>query len=56
MTELEAVSRVGVADEGWTAVWPEFDIQIGADTLWLDAVELQARKSGWNHRGPENRE
>lgn len=23
--------------EGWTVEWPELDIQIGADTLWLDA-------------------
>ena len=26
-----------VAGEGWAVVWPEHDIQIGADTLWLDA-------------------
>lgn len=24
-------------DEGWTVEWPKLDIQIGADTLWLDA-------------------
>jgi hypothetical protein len=24
-------------DCGWTVEWPELDIQIGADTLWLDA-------------------
>jgi len=23
--------------EGWTVEWPAHDIQIGADTLWLDA-------------------
>lgn len=23
--------------EGWAVVWPALDIQIGADTLWLDA-------------------
>ena len=23
--------------EGWAVEWPELDIQIGADTLWLDA-------------------
>ena len=23
--------------EGWAVVWPEQNIQIGADTLWLDA-------------------
>lgn len=26
-----------VEGEGWTVEWPEHDIQIGADTLWLDA-------------------
>lgn len=29
-------------DEGWTVEWPGLDIQIGADTLWLDA---QARNA-----------
>jgi hypothetical protein len=24
-------------NNGWTAEWPALDIQIGADTLWLDA-------------------
>ncbi len=26
-----------IPDEGWTVEWPALDIQIGADTLWLDA-------------------
>ena len=26
-----------IESEGWTVEWPELDIQIGADTLWLDA-------------------
>ena len=26
-----------IPGEGWAVVWPEVDIQIGADTLWLDA-------------------
>lgn len=26
-----------IPDEGWAVVWPSVDIQIGADTLWLDA-------------------
>jgi hypothetical protein len=34
-----AFAQVVVADAGWTVEWPDFDIQIGADTLWLDAVE-----------------
>jgi hypothetical protein len=29
-------------DEGWTVEWPELDIQIGADTLWLDAQAQSA--------------
>ncbi|MFT3822228.1 MAG: DUF2442 domain-containing protein [Rubrivivax sp.] len=29
-------------DAGWTAEWPELDIQIGADTLWLDAQAQNA--------------
>lgn len=26
-----------IEGEGWTVEWPDLDIQIGADTLWLDA-------------------
>lgn len=33
--------RIG-EDAGWTAEWPEHDIQIGADTLWLDAQAQNA--------------
>lgn len=29
-------------DCGWTVEWPELDIQIGADTLWLDAQAQNA--------------
>ncbi len=31
-----------IEDEGWTVEWPELDIQIGADTLWLDAQAQNA--------------
>lgn len=31
-----------VEGEGWTVAWPELDIQIGADTLWLDAQAQNA--------------
>lgn len=31
-----------IAGEGWTVEWPELDIQIGADTLWLDAQAQNA--------------
>ncbi len=31
-----------IEGEGWTVEWPEHDIQIGADTLWLDAQAQNA--------------
>ena len=31
-----------IGGEGWAVVWPEQDIQIGADTLWLDAQAQNA--------------
>lgn len=31
-----------IPGEGWTVEWPEQDIQIGADTLWLDAQAQNA--------------
>lgn len=31
-----------VEGEGWAVSWPELDIQIGADTLWLDAQAQNA--------------
>lgn len=37
-----AFSGVAVADGGWTVEWLAFDIQIGADTLWLNALEQSA--------------
>ena len=33
---------VTIEGEGWTVEWPELDIQIGADTLWLDAQAQNA--------------
>jgi len=33
---------VVIACEGWTVEWPALDIQIGADTLWLDAQAQNA--------------
>jgi hypothetical protein len=40
----EAVFATGgiIEGEGWAVVWPEPDIQIGADTLWLDALAQNA--------------
>ncbi len=31
-----------IPGEGWAVVWPDLDIQIGADTLWLDVQAQQA--------------
>ena len=31
-----------VEGEGWTVEWPALDLQIGADTLWLDAQAQNA--------------
>ena len=31
---------------GWTIEWPDLDIQIGADTLWLDAQAQNAPDEG----------
>lgn len=33
---------VVIEGEGWTVEWPALDIQIGADTLWLDAQAQNA--------------
>ena len=39
----ESAFLAGAADEwGWTVEWPTLDIQIGADTLWLDAQAQSA--------------
>lgn len=35
-----------VADAGWTVEWPAADIQIGADTLWLEAQQQSASDPG----------
>ncbi len=47
----EFSNAVVIEGEGWTIEWPELDIQIGADTLWLDAQvqnapNREARKYG----------
>ena len=31
-----------IPGEGWTVEWTDFDIQIGADTLWLEAMQQSA--------------
>lgn len=37
-----AFAGVVVDQWGWTVEWPALDIQIGADTLWLDAQAQNA--------------
>ncbi len=37
LRNLSAFKKAVVADDGWTVEWVAQDIQIGADTLWLDA-------------------
>ena len=45
-----------VPGEGWTVEWADFDIQIGADTLWLEAMQQAATDEdtrtflGWRAR------
>ena len=45
-----------VPEEGWTVEWPDLDIQIGADTLWLEARSQNAPDENtrvfmeWRHR------
>ena len=37
LRKLSAFKKAVIADDGWTVEWVAQDIQIGADTLWLDA-------------------
>ncbi|MFO1420031.1 MAG: DUF2442 domain-containing protein [Candidatus Competibacteraceae bacterium] len=43
LRESATLAGVIVADGGWTVEWPTFDIQIGVDTLWLDALAQHSR-------------
>ena len=43
LREPKAFAKAVVIEgEGWTVEWPASDIQIGADTLWLDAQAQNA--------------
>ena len=43
LRDAEAFAEAELSDgEGWAVEWPELDIQIGADTLWLDAQAQNA--------------
>ncbi|EPN06483.1 hypothetical protein A249_13567, partial [Pseudomonas syringae pv. actinidiae ICMP 18804] len=52
----DAFAQALVGDDGWTVEWPELDIQIGADTLYLDAQAQAATDEntrifiGWRAR------
>lgn len=38
LRDAKAFAEAALSDgEGWAVEWPRLDIQIGADTLWLDA-------------------
>ena len=47
---------VMIPGEGWTVEWPVCDVQIGADTLWMDALAQHAPNeetrafAGWRSR------
>jgi len=37
LQDADAFAKAQVGDHGWTVEWPDLDIQIGADTFYLDA-------------------
>lgn len=42
LLEDRAFDTAILGDDGWSVEWPELDIQIGADTLYLDALAQNA--------------
>ena len=46
LQEGAAFASVRVSEGGWSVEWIELDIQIGADTLWMDALEQNALNEG----------
>jgi hypothetical protein len=42
LTVRKAFEGVRLGDGGWSVEWPELDIEIGADTLLLDALAQSA--------------
>ncbi len=42
LRDSDAFSGAVLGEYGWEAEWPEFDIQIGADTLLADMLEQHA--------------
>lgn len=56
LQDEQAFAGAALGDDGWTVEWPELDIQIGADTLYLDALAQNAADEntrifiGWRAR------
>ncbi len=56
LQDPDAFASAQLGDDGWTVEWPEPDIQIGADTLYLDAQAQAATDEntrifiGWRAR------
>ena len=46
LRSASAFAACALADAGWSVEWPAHDVQIGADTLWLDAVAQCSRDPG----------
>ncbi|WPP00349.1 DUF2442 domain-containing protein [Pseudomonas sp. HR96] len=42
LRQPHAFAGAVLGDAGWTVDWPAFDIQIGADTLLIDALHQTA--------------
>ena len=42
LRDQPAFRRVRLQEAGWGVEWPDLDIQVGADTLWLDAQAQNA--------------
>jgi hypothetical protein len=42
LQDRKAFAGAALGDDGWTVEWPALDIQIGADTLYLDALAQAA--------------
>lgn len=56
LRDADAFAQAQVGDDGWTVEWSDLDIQIGADTLYLDAQAQAATDEntriflGWRAR------
>ncbi|GFO67609.1 hypothetical protein GMLC_11880 [Geomonas limicola] len=50
LREPDAFTQATLGEFGWEAEWPDFDIQIGADTLFADLLEQRAQTGRALHR------